>query len=72
MRLKQVILMMGLAAVTTTSVMAEEPDSVYIMPFADTHNMGRLGMKLKWSTDGVNWEMLGGGRTVVRSDWGSW
>lgn len=71
MKPKLIIVSIAIAAMVT-SAMAEEPDSVYIMPFAETHNTGRSGMKLKWSSDGENWEMLCDGRTVIRSDWGSW
>jgi hypothetical protein len=37
MKPKLIIVSIAIAAMVT-SAMAEEPDSVYIMPFAETHN----------------------------------
>lgn len=54
MKPKLIIVSIAIAAMVT-SAMAEEPDSVYIMPFAETHNTGRSGMKL----NGVQMEKTG-------------
>lgn len=66
------ILYLIFTTVLAATAMAVTPDSVYVRPYAETHNVGRSGMKLQWSTDATCWEPLCGGQTVLRSDWGSW
>lgn len=46
-------------------------DSVYLSAFT-AGNDGKAGLRLAWSTDGKNRQIIAGGHDFLRSDYGAW
>ena len=58
-------------ALAATDKINNAPDSVYILPYATTHDDGRSGMRFAWSPDGEQWFSVANGYRYVRSDFGN-
>lgn len=50
----------------------DAPDSVYILPYTTTNDIGRSGLRFAWSPDGERWMSVADGYRYVRSDFGGW
>ncbi|MFC0772133.1 alpha-L-arabinofuranosidase C-terminal domain-containing protein [Terrimonas alba] len=51
------------------TVLANEPDSVYLFSYATVKDKGRSGLHFAWSADGKKWNMVGNEYGYVRSDY---
>jgi hypothetical protein len=64
-------LMLFLALGINQAVLANEPDSVYLVSYATLKDKGRSGLRFAWSVDGKKWNLVGNGNAYVRCDYGS-
>jgi alpha-L-arabinofuranosidase len=53
------------------AVLANEPDSVYLVSYATLHDKGRSGLRFAWSADGQHWNLVGNGNPYVKCNFGS-
>lgn len=51
---------------------ASESESVYLFSYYTGRNHDKDGLHLAWSQDGFRWEAVGGGASLLKSDFGSW
>jgi hypothetical protein len=53
------------------AVLANEPDSVYLVSYATLHDKGRSGLRFAWSVNGQHWNLVGNGNPYVKCNFGS-
>lgn len=52
-------------------VLANNPDSVYLLPYVTIQDKGRSGLRFAWSVDGKNWQPVANGQVYLKCDYGS-
>lgn len=70
--MKKVFLLLSIIALTDITVLANEPDTVYLFSYATTKNNGKNGLHFAWSRDRQSWFSIGNEYSYVRSDYGRW
>ena len=55
-----------------TTIIHNEPDSVYLFSYTTLPDEGRGGLKLAWSTDANQWMSIGNGYSFLKCDYGPW
>lgn len=54
------------------SLLANQPDSVYLFAYATVKDKGHSGLHFAWSADGKQWNLAGSEYGYVKSDYGPW
>src|SRR5688500_6633816 len=70
--MKKVFLLLSIIALTDITVLANDPDTVYLFSYATTKNNGKNGLHFAWSRDRQSWFSIGNEYSYVRSDYGRW
>ena len=70
--MKKVFLLLSILALTDITVLANDPDTVYLFSYATTKNNGKNGLHFAWSRDRQSWFSIGNEYSYVRSDYGRW
>lgn len=65
-------LMLFLTVAINQTVLANEPDSVYLFSYATVKDKGHSGLHFAWSVDGKNWNLVGNEYGFVKCDYGPW
>ena len=56
----------------TYTVLANEPDSVYLFSYVTMKDQGSSGLHFAWSEDGKQWNQVSNEYGFVKSDYGQW
>jgi len=70
--MKKIFLLLNIIALTDLTVLANDPDTVYLFSYATTKNNGKNGLHFAWSRDRESWFSIGNEYSYVRSDYGRW
>ncbi|MEO6729655.1 MAG: alpha-L-arabinofuranosidase, partial [Ferruginibacter sp.] len=65
-------LMLFLAVGINQTVLANEPDSVYLFSYVTIKDQGSSGLRFAWSEDGKQWNQVSNEYGFVKSDYGPW
>lgn len=65
-------LMLFLTLAINQTVLANEPDSVYLFSYATVKDKGHSGLHFAWSVDGKKWNLVGNEYGFVKCDYGPW
>lgn len=70
--MKNTFFLLGLLTLANHTVLANEPDSVYLFAYATTKNNNHNGLHFAWSRDRDKWFSIGNEYGYLRCDYGRW